>query len=180
MLLKKPLLVLGERASHEGDNARQSRLVDIETIEESFDDNYGLAVIHGPAQIEEDQRFPEPGRKTISRFGLANRSSCVSDKAAIKHRPDIQRAYLFVASTYPQRFLGTKEPEAVAAVGRRPIPQQPPQQATSWIRPGPYSVASAASRSRSRTVCCSAAVKCAGWVSITTFLMVPVYGFGEE
>ena len=50
---------------------------------ESFDDNYGLAVIHGPVQIEEDQRFPEPGRKTISRFGLANRSSGVSDKAAI-------------------------------------------------------------------------------------------------
>ena len=75
--------MLRERASHEGDNARQSRLVDIETIEESFDDNYGLAVIHGPVQIEEDQRFPEPGRKTISRFGLANRSSCVSDKAAI-------------------------------------------------------------------------------------------------
>ena len=83
MLLKKPLLVLRERASHEGDNARQSRLVDIETIEESFDDNYGLAVIHGPVQIEEDQRFPESGRKSISRFGLANRSSCVSDKAAI-------------------------------------------------------------------------------------------------
>ena len=83
MLLKKPLLVLRERASHEGDNARQSRLVDIETIEESFDDNYGFAVIHGPVQIEEDQRFPEPGRKTISRFGLAKRSSCVSDKAAI-------------------------------------------------------------------------------------------------
>jgi len=83
VLLKKPLLVLRERASHEGDNARQSRLVDIETIEESFDDNYGLAVIHGPVQIEEDQRFPESGRKSISRFGLANRSSCVSDKAAI-------------------------------------------------------------------------------------------------
>ena len=83
MLLKKPLVVLRERASHKGDNARQSRLVDIETIEESFDDNHGLAVIHGPVQIEENQRFPEPGRKTISRFGLANRSSCVSDKAAI-------------------------------------------------------------------------------------------------
>ena len=83
MLLKKPLLVLRERASHEGDNARQSRLVDVETIEEPFDDNYGLAVIHGPVQIEEDQRFPESGRKSISRFGLANRSSCVSDKAAI-------------------------------------------------------------------------------------------------
>ena len=83
MLLKKPLLVLRERASHEGDNARQSRLVDVKTIEESFDNNYGLALIHGPVQIEEDQRFPEPGRKTISRFGLANRSSCVSDKAAI-------------------------------------------------------------------------------------------------
>ena len=79
MLLKKPLLVLRERASHEGDNATQSRLVDIETIEESFDENYGFAVIHGPVQIEEDQRFPEPGRKTISRFGLAKRSSCVSD-----------------------------------------------------------------------------------------------------
>jgi len=83
VLLQKLLLTLGERASHEGDNARQSRLVDIETIEESFDNNYGLAVIHGSVQIEEDQRFPEPGRKTISRFGLAKRSSCVSDKAAI-------------------------------------------------------------------------------------------------
>lgn len=83
VLLQKLLLVLGECASHEGDNARQSRLVDIETIEESFDDNYGLAVIHGPVQIEEDQRFPEPGRKTIFRFALASRSSCVSDKAAI-------------------------------------------------------------------------------------------------
>ncbi|HZM12516.1 MAG TPA: hypothetical protein VFC15_20090 [Candidatus Limnocylindrales bacterium] len=76
-------MVLRERASHEGDNARQSRLVDIETIEESFDDNYGLAVIHGPVQIEEDQRFAEPGRKAISRFGLAKRSSCISDKAVI-------------------------------------------------------------------------------------------------
>jgi hypothetical protein len=83
VLLKKPLLVLGERASHEGDNARQSRLVDVETIEESFDDNYGLAVIHGPVQIEEDQGFPEPGWETISRFGLAKRSSCISDKVAI-------------------------------------------------------------------------------------------------
>ncbi len=83
MLLKKPHLVVRERASHEGDNARQFRLVDIETIDESFDDNYGLAVKHGPVQIEEGQRFPEPGRKTISRFGLATRSSCVSDKAAI-------------------------------------------------------------------------------------------------
>ena len=83
MLLKKPLLVLRERASHEGHNARQSRLVDVDTIEESFYDNCGLAVIHGPVQIEEDQRFPEPGRKTIFRFGLASRSSCVSDKAAI-------------------------------------------------------------------------------------------------
>jgi len=83
VLLKKPLLLLGERASHEGDNARQSRLADIEIIEESFDDNYGLAVKHGPVQIEEGQRFPEPGRKTISRFGLAKRSSCVSDKAAM-------------------------------------------------------------------------------------------------
>ena len=83
VLLQKLLLVLGERASHEGDNARQSCLVDVETIEESFDNNYGLAVIHGPVQIEEDQRFPEPRRKTISRFGLDKRSSCVSDKAAI-------------------------------------------------------------------------------------------------
>jgi len=79
VLLKNPLLVLRERASHEGDNARQSSLVDVETIEEPFDDNYGLAVIHGPVQIEEDQRFPEPGREKISGFGLAKRSSCVSD-----------------------------------------------------------------------------------------------------
>ena len=43
----------------------------------------GLAVKHGPVQIEEGQRFPEPGRKTISRIGLAKRSSCVSDKAAM-------------------------------------------------------------------------------------------------
>ena len=83
VLLQKLFLALGERASHEGDNARQSRLVDVETIEESFDNNYGLALIHGPVQIEEDQRFPESGRKSISRFGLAKRSSCVSDKAAI-------------------------------------------------------------------------------------------------
>ena len=102
VLLQKLLLVLGERASHEGDNARQSRLVDIETIEESFDDNYGLAVIHGPVQIEEDQRFPEPGRKSISRFGLVKRSSCVSDKAAIPTLNGDHNAPMHVA-------LSTKE-----------------------------------------------------------------------
>jgi hypothetical protein len=37
MVLKEPLLMLGKGASHEGDHARQTRLVDIETIEESFD-----------------------------------------------------------------------------------------------------------------------------------------------
>ena len=97
MLLQKLLLVLGERASHEGDNARQPRLVDVETIEEPFDDNYGLAVKHGPVQIEEDQRFPEPGREKISGFGLAKRSSCVSDKAAIPTLNGDHNAPLHVA-----------------------------------------------------------------------------------
>ena len=99
VLLQKLLLVLGERASHEGDNARQSCLVDVETIEESFDNNYGLAVKHGSVEIEEGQRFPEPGRKTISRFGLAKRSSCVSDKAAILTMNGYHDAPLHVASS---------------------------------------------------------------------------------
>jgi hypothetical protein len=54
MLMKKMLLVLGERASHEGDNARQPRLMDVEAIEEPFNDDYGLAMKHSPVQIEEN------------------------------------------------------------------------------------------------------------------------------
>ena len=42
-----------------------------------------------------------------------------------------------------------------------------------------YSVASLAFRSMLRIVCCSAAVRFAGWVSITTFLIVPVNRLGE-
>jgi hypothetical protein len=61
VLLQKLLLVLGGRASHEGDNARQSRLVDVETIEESFDNNYGLAVIHGPVQMKRTSDFRNRG-----------------------------------------------------------------------------------------------------------------------
>jgi hypothetical protein len=76
--------------------------VDVETIEEPFDDNYGLAVIHSPVQIEEDQRFPEPGWKTIFRFGLAKRSSCISDKAAIPTLNGDHNAPMHVA-------LSTKE-----------------------------------------------------------------------
>jgi hypothetical protein len=69
VVLKEPLLLLGKRASHEGDNARQTRLMDSEAIEEAFHNHYALAVKRSPVQIEEDQRFTEPGRETISWFG---------------------------------------------------------------------------------------------------------------
>ena len=61
VVLKEPLLLLGKRASHEGDNARQTRLMDSEAIEEALHYHYALAVKRSPVQIEEDQQFTGTG-----------------------------------------------------------------------------------------------------------------------
>jgi hypothetical protein len=61
VVLKEPLLLLGKRASHEGDNARQTRLMDSEAIEEAFQNHCALAVKRSPVQIEEDQQFTGTG-----------------------------------------------------------------------------------------------------------------------
>ena len=77
VLVKKALLVFRKRAPHESDNARKASLIDIETIKKTFHNHHGLAVKHGPVQIEEDQRFAEPRWKTVSRLGWAERSPSV-------------------------------------------------------------------------------------------------------
>jgi hypothetical protein len=116
VVLKEPFLMLGKRASHEGDNARQTRLMDSEAVEEAFDDHYGLAMKHSPVQIEENQRFTEPGRETISRFGCAKRSACVSDKSAIFTVNGYHNATLHVPSSLKEtnakvvRGFGTDSP----------------------------------------------------------------------
>ena len=53
VLLQKLLLALGERASHEGDNARQSAWGTLRDREPSTTTT--VALIHGPVQIEEDE-----------------------------------------------------------------------------------------------------------------------------
>jgi hypothetical protein len=57
--------------------------MDVEAIEKAFHNHHGLAVKHGPVQIEERQRFAEPGWKTISRLGWAKRPPSVGDQAAL-------------------------------------------------------------------------------------------------
>ncbi len=75
--------MLRKGASHEGNNTRQTRLMYSQAIEKPFHNHCRLAVKHGPMQIEENQRFAEPGRKAVSRFGCAKRSACIGHESAI-------------------------------------------------------------------------------------------------
>jgi hypothetical protein len=116
VVLKEPLLMLAEGATHEGDNARQTRLMNSETVEEAFDNHNGLAVKLGPVQIEENQRFAKPGRETMSRFGCPKRSPCVSDKSAILTMNGYHNAPFHVPSSLKEtnsevlRCFGTDSP----------------------------------------------------------------------
>ena len=91
--------MLGKGASHEGDHARQTRLMNGEAIEEAFDNHYAFAVKRGPVQIEEDQRLTEPRWETISRFGCPKRSPRVSDQSAIFTMNGYHNATLHVPSS---------------------------------------------------------------------------------
>lgn len=86
--------------------------MDSEAIEEPFDDNYGLAVERSPVQIEENQRFAEPGWETISRFGCPKRSPCISDKSTILTMNGYHNAPLHVPSS-----LKETNPEVLSGFG---------------------------------------------------------------
>lgn len=74
--------MLGEGASHESDNTRQTCLMDSEAIEEAFNDHYRLVLKYGAMQTEESQRFTELRWETIPRFCGAKRSPRVSDETS--------------------------------------------------------------------------------------------------
>lgn len=57
--------------------------MDIETIEESFDHNNGLAIGSCPVKIEEHERFTEAGWELVFRVGWAQSSASVGDQASI-------------------------------------------------------------------------------------------------
>jgi hypothetical protein len=83
VVLEEPLLIFGKGTSYESDDARQTRLMNIEAIEKALNNHEGLAVMSGPVQIEKNQRFTKPGWETISWFHCRKVPPCVSDKSAI-------------------------------------------------------------------------------------------------
>lgn len=58
-------------------------MMDIETIEESFDHNNGLAMGSSPVKIEEDKRFTEAGWELVFRVGWAQSSASIGDQVSI-------------------------------------------------------------------------------------------------
>ena len=83
MFLEELFLATGKRTPHKGNDAGQPRLMNIETIEEAFDQNHGLAMGNSSMKVEEHNRFAEAGWELVSRAGWAQSSPRVGDQASI-------------------------------------------------------------------------------------------------
>ena len=57
--------------------------MDLDAVEETFDDNNRRSVGHRPVEIEEYKRLPESWREPVFRMRLVDRSAGVGDQESV-------------------------------------------------------------------------------------------------
>jgi hypothetical protein len=66
VLFEKLCLPPRERASHQSNDARYSRLMHFEAVKETLHNDHTLTVMNGAVEIEKDKRLAKAGWKPVS------------------------------------------------------------------------------------------------------------------